>query len=78
MNSTNMMYHISFYIKRKQISKSISKKNCVVQKTKRETDSLHLWFYLGHLDHELVGMGYAFPSDCVMPSRNRCLEKHKS
>lgn len=33
------MYHISFYIKRKEISKSISKKNCVVQKTKRETKS---------------------------------------
>lgn len=82
VQSNNIMYHISFYIKRKQNSKSISKKTCIVQKTKRETKSqedyvsfLFLFFCLTgdigkvtvtflvlpcHLDHKLVGMGYAF------------------
>lgn len=67
VQSNNIMYHISFYIKRKQISKSISKKNCVIQKTKRETKSqedcvsfLFLSFFLSG-DTEKVTVSLVLP-----------------
>lgn len=98
MNEHNKMYHISFYIKRKQTLKSFSKKNHVILKTKGATeiqeDCVSFLFLFSCLSddiekvticlvllwplHTLIGTRYAFPGDCVMPSRKRCLEEHKN